>query len=258
MFDTHHIVKSPADENVKIWRYVDFSKLVSLLHSKALHFTRLDSFGDKFEGTLPKRVVETIQSNYEASHIAGHSEAKILEQLKLRPTVAAERMRERLAVNCWHMNEHESAAMWAQYLKSDEGIAIQSTYRRLADAFDPSDRGVMIYIGNVIYIDYDKDNFDFTNTLTPATHKRASFRHEQEIRAIAVGLDKNRDGIVWDLRDFPESGIDVAVSVEKLISAVYVAPGSPVWFKASVESVITKYGLSVPIISSSLDADPVW
>ena len=36
------------------------------------------------------------------------------------------------AVNCWHINEHESAAMWDLYLKSNEGIAIQSTYQKLA------------------------------------------------------------------------------------------------------------------------------
>jgi len=43
------------------------------------------------------------------------------------------------AINCWHMNDHESAAMWKLYLKSDEGIAIQSTYRKLKDAITDDD-----------------------------------------------------------------------------------------------------------------------
>ena len=27
-----------------------------------------------------------------------------------------------VAVNCWHLNEHESAAMWKVYLKSNEEL----------------------------------------------------------------------------------------------------------------------------------------
>ena len=38
------------------------------------------------------------------------------------------------AINCWHMNDHESAAMWKLYLKSNEGIAVQSTYETLRDS----------------------------------------------------------------------------------------------------------------------------
>jgi hypothetical protein len=37
-------------------------------------------------------------------------------------------------VNCWHMNEHESAAMWRLYSQADEAICVQSTFARLADA----------------------------------------------------------------------------------------------------------------------------
>jgi hypothetical protein len=38
------------------------------------------------------------------------------------------------AINCWHTNEHESAAMWKLCLKSDEEIAVQSTYEKVRDS----------------------------------------------------------------------------------------------------------------------------
>ena len=56
-----------------------------------------------------------------------------------------------VAVNCWHENEHESAAMWKLYIKSVEGIAIQSTYSKLKKSFINDE---IIFIGKVKYIDY--------------------------------------------------------------------------------------------------------
>lgn len=41
------------DEHTTIWRYMDFTKFVSLLDKKTLYFTRSDKFDDKFEGATP-------------------------------------------------------------------------------------------------------------------------------------------------------------------------------------------------------------
>ncbi len=57
-----------------------------------------------------------------------------------------------VAVSCWHMSEHESAAMWNLYSKSEEAICIQSTYSELRNTF-----GVDVEIGTVQYVDYDND-----------------------------------------------------------------------------------------------------
>ena len=51
-----------------------------------------------------------------------------------------------MAINCWHMNDFESEAMWKLYLKSNEGIAIQSTYQRLIDSLSNTD--LSIHIGD--------------------------------------------------------------------------------------------------------------
>jgi len=36
--------------NAQLWRYMDFTKYVSLLSSRALYFTRADQFEDTYEG----------------------------------------------------------------------------------------------------------------------------------------------------------------------------------------------------------------
>src|SRR6202040_560368 len=50
-------------------------------------------------------------------------------------------------VNCWHMNEYESDAMWRLYSTANETICVQSTFKRLAE-------GLSSYVsaGEVNYI----------------------------------------------------------------------------------------------------------
>ena len=46
----HPCFQPPADKNIKIWRYMDFTKYVSLLSSKNIFFSRSDLFDDLYEG----------------------------------------------------------------------------------------------------------------------------------------------------------------------------------------------------------------
>jgi hypothetical protein len=46
VFKEHRVFQKPEDENAKIWRYMDFTKFVSLLDTKSLYFTRVDRLGD--------------------------------------------------------------------------------------------------------------------------------------------------------------------------------------------------------------------
>lgn len=75
------------------------------------------------------------------------------------------------------MSEYESAAMWDLYLKSNEGIAIQTDYTSLFNILNNSDKD--IYLTKVVYSDYDETEFPITNLFYPYVHKRTSFSHEQ-------------------------------------------------------------------------------
>jgi hypothetical protein len=46
MYVEHPAFESPADENAKIWRYLDFTKFVALLDRRALSFARVDELTD--------------------------------------------------------------------------------------------------------------------------------------------------------------------------------------------------------------------
>jgi hypothetical protein len=50
----HPVFTKPQDPNVPIWRYMDFTKFVSMLENSALYFCRSDLLGDPFEGSFSK------------------------------------------------------------------------------------------------------------------------------------------------------------------------------------------------------------
>lgn len=130
------------------------------------------------------------------------------------------------AVNCWHANEHESAAMWKLYLKSDEGIAIQSTYKRLKESIiDDED----VLIGKVNYIDYETDIIDPNNQYGSLIHKRKSFEHEKEIRAVITKWPELTDQKVnfTNASDTIVGGIPVSMDIENWLKEYTLHPILP-------------------------------
>ena len=249
MYVAHPTFVQPSDEHIKVWRYMDFTKLVSLFDTQSLFFTRADKFDDPFEGSWPKANVSARQQIPDSLLLPEHREnytnsiAKLSEMCRSLPKFTA--------VNCWHMNEHESAAMWKLYLKSNEGIAVQSTYQKFRSAIT-DDRDV--YVGIVEYIDYEIEGIDARNLFAPFVHKRKSFEHEREVRAL-VTTGKWPSSIT---EEPIEQGLKLTVNVESLVDLIYLAPNSPDWFADLVKSVVLRYGYNFQVVHSKLNERPVF
>jgi hypothetical protein len=155
-------------------------------------------------------------------------------------------------INCWHANEHESAAMWKLYLKSDEGIAIQSTYRKLKKSIIDDEK---VFIGKVIYIDYEKEGINISSFLSAFVHKRKSFEHENEIRGL---VSRTRDLKTDFSTEESENGVLIKVDVETLIEKIHVAPNAPKWFAELVNNVVNSYGYKFEMVQSQLNNDPYF
>lgn len=261
---------------------MDFTKYVSMLDSGGLYFSRADLLGDAFEGTssqgnikLRPQVYKELLESLDLERLDKadppnqdsymQEAVQWAEQPRQMRAVTMKYYRQWFYVNSWHMNEHESAAMWRLYAKTEEAIAIQTTYARLRDCL-PSEvdvRGygpVNIYIGEVQYIDYDTDWMPEWNLLQPIVHKRKSFEHERELRAVIFDSSSaSRPGDTTYSRKNQSVGLPVEVSLNDLIEAVYVAPTAPSWFRDLVAAITGKFGLAhKPVIRSSLGQDPVY
>jgi hypothetical protein len=120
---------------------MDFAKFVSLLDSQALYFARASLLEDKFEGSvshatlmaesalfrrMTNDIVETIGEEHR-ERWEGREAWRVREQRERR-----EFEKDWTFVNCWHLNEAESDAMWKLYGSNGKPIAVQTTYGRLA------------------------------------------------------------------------------------------------------------------------------
>lgn len=239
----HEVFSPPTDVQTRIWRYVDLAKFLWLLSKRSLFFARADSFSDPFEGSFTRANVRLRPEVY-----AG----KIPEAMRSQLSAFAEWSRQWTFVQCWHGSSHESAAMWDLYASASGSIALQSTFARLRDAL-PSEA----FVGAVQYVDYANFFIPEHNSLAPYVHKRLSFEHEREIRAIIQRLPTDGEEILVG-KPNPDPGVAIEVELSDLLEQIVVAPTSPSWFAELVVEVTGKYGLTVPVIRSQLEERPVY
>ena len=152
------------------------------------------------------------------------------------------------------MNKHESEAMWNLYVPDGTGVAIRTTYRKLADALPDH-----VYIGTVKYIDYTSDWMPERNSFSSLMHKRLSFAHESEVRALFKDImetDPKTGQQVATKRVNTEGGRNISFPIETAIDSVYVAPTAAAWFYNLVIEVTKNYGMSFAVHQSVLTRDP--
>jgi hypothetical protein len=118
-------------------------------------------------------------------------------------------------------------------------------------------------VGAVKYADYEQDWIPEGNFLAPFLHKRRSFEHEHEVRAILTILPIRQDsslqgGSEIDFSLESPEGLIVPADLVGLIEEVRVDPQSPRWFRDAAEDVTRRYGLTCPVSQSELDVDPVY
>ena len=133
-------------------------------------------------------------------------------------------------------------------------FALRSTYARLRQALDYED----VFIGEVEYIDYERQWMPEGNSFYPFMHKRKSFEHENELRAV-IQLFPSGDngGLDWD-KPPTEFGVWRDVQLGEMISEVLVFPGAPGWIPGVLRDLLSRYGLNIPVRQSSLDKEPFY
>ncbi|WP_264566881.1 hypothetical protein [Flavobacterium sp. N3904] len=223
-------IKLPQDPDTIVWKYLDLSKFLDLLLSQKLFMSRSDKFEDQYEGTFSEPTFEEIKKlsidnpdflNYYKTH------------------------REKVAISSWHINEYESFAMWQIFTQNSEGLAIQSTVKRLQEALVP-ETNYKQFIGEVNYIDYKKEYIPFDDMFFPFLFKRKSFQYEREVR------------IITDVSENPiklNDGLKINVDISQLIEKIYIHPKSENWYKKLVIQLVAQLGFDFEIEKSDLESD---
>ncbi|WP_276273580.1 DUF2971 domain-containing protein [Haloarcula litorea] len=282
-FEEHSRLPYPKPDT-PIWRYIGYPKFNWILQTRQLHFHQAADQKDPYEGGIPKAVEE----KYKEADDTGWSFDEYKE--------VAEYSRELTYLNCWHINDGESAGMWDLYGRSGRSIAIESTVGKMNEALDTA-TDYPIGAGHVRYADYnssweDLDQYSKEAINEVAFHdginfkdlfhlKRDSFRHEREFRAYVFFTHYFREEIyeMDQLRDYelpfginhsdkysiytavPDgTGFNVQVDVDKLIEKIHIAPDSPSWVVDSIKATLANsYDLELSfadVKSSELYDDP--
>ncbi len=229
MYLYHKSIACPNPDTI-VWKYLDLSKFLDLLLCRQLFMARSDKFEDPYEGTFSEPTFE---------------ELKKISEDKPGFLNAYKKHRENVVVSSWHINEYESYAMWQIFTKNNEGLAIQSTVKRLQEALVPETKYEQ-HIGEVQYIDYKKEYIPFDNDFFPFLFKRKSFQYEREVRIIS---DLSKSG-----RTINE-GIKIDVDINSLIERIYIHPKSENWYKNLVIQLMEQLGFNFTIEKSDLESE---
>lgn len=272
-------VSTKLGEDTALWRYMSLDKFVDLLATQELHFAPLASFAksDPFEGYLPAVALEADASIFrphvndaelalevveEHRKSVGHEltkEERALAEGQIADLKAAPRryhaaIAKSIAVNCWHINNGESEAMWRLYTDSGKGIAVETTFGALKGSIGARDSAFRVHIFPVKYLDF------FDKTLKPADCvvegqrapllKRLSYEHEREVRAFIVHVPETARSAL-DLESWKPVPVRIPVELKRLVKAIHVSPypGEP--FASSVTKICERFGLSDDIVKPS-------
>jgi len=234
------------DNNQKIWRYMDFSKYVDMLTTNTLYFTRADKFEDPYDCSG----MQFLGEQYKQLSLANPPEVK-----ELKHQVNTFR-RLFVYLNCWHMNNVESAALWRLYAENKyETIAIQTTFGKLKSEIE--NKWAMDGGPHITKVRYDIENagepignppesrlFSFMSQ-ADIIYKRPSFAHENELRAfIFQRYDKHKENYTLrneahleKLMKERDEFIRITIAPAKLIEMVYVSPFAKDLFVELVKNV---------------------
>ena len=221
---------------------MDFTQLVSTLEESGLLFTRADLLVDRFEGTMSKPLFDYLERHSDPEQHAG----------LLRLTKGWS------FVNCWHMNDCESAAMWKLYSTSNESVCMQTTYERLRTALAED-----VYIGVVNYISYERDKIPPGNVFWPLVHKRKSFEHERELRAVWSDIQSVSSvgpavSSGYEYQPSPREVVWKRVNLASLIENVFVSPTARPWFIELVKKTLGTFHIDIAVKPSDLGAEPLF
>ncbi|OGP54454.1 MAG: hypothetical protein A2Y65_09745 [Deltaproteobacteria bacterium RBG_13_52_11] len=232
------------DEKLKdgdvLRRYLDMPRFISFLKTSSLYLCRSDLFSDKFEGSFTFSVKEAISNAYRKNQIE-YTYEKFKKEL-----------REGVFINCWSLGMDDNMALWKLYGKTDDCVAITTTVAKLRAALDKFGGLGRISLKKVEYIRHWKDpKIEVKPYSNVFKYKTVGYAFENEVRIILDRFDQTFEATSKD------EGVILPINLRAFLRSVVVSPECSSWFKAVVEDIVDKYGVTCPIRNSSMSKQPI-
>jgi hypothetical protein len=234
-------IGSTLNADTVLWRYMETNRLVSMLDEASIYFAAAKQFGDKFEGAVfvqPPTVAPKPRDR-----LADHADNAFKQLTRLTK------------LNCWHISDFESNAMWGLYAKAGKGVAVSTTVGRLKESLLPfrlrNDYGPEeTWCGPVQYLDLLQNRLDL-GEVSRFFFKHRIFEWEKEFRVLISLRIAEEFGC-----EVPEDGINVASDQKKLVSSVVCGPFITDEERALVVTACDNAGISDRLRDSSTLGTP--
>jgi hypothetical protein len=255
MRQTHPAIDSAVEPGATVWRYFDFPKFVSFISNRGLWFSRADLLGDPLEGSFT-RAREAERRRYLANPPEGQTPEELGRIFAHNSAIYARNVR-CAYVNCWHLGDHESMALWRGYGGGPYGVAVRTTFGSLSNLLPLSfgDTPIeAIFMARVRYIDYASEVLQIDepyNMFAPFVWKSLAYENESEVRALFIDVSGY-------FRDDPPKGHLVGVDLQKLVQQVTVSPLAPDWFAEAVGATCARFGFRFDIQRSIVYREPIY
>lgn len=257
----------PINDDVQIWKYMNWASFTSLVLNKRLMFRRASFFKDYYDTyvDLDKESIDSLVKAFkqlkdqpgnflnisytENCKNCKNEEDRVLFGGKpIQPFYQDEEISFKLTYEglpitisdvtyccSWHQNNEENYALWKIYLENQpEGIAIKTSIGNLKNILNvQSNRD--FYIGEVNYenkkINIFKDN---ESNHTIILRKKKEYIYEQEIRLYTID------------EEFSDPFFYLPLSnVEDLIKEIWVSPFAGDWFYEDVKLFLKDNGVTI-------------
>lgn len=229
------VSEESVPDGTVIWRYFRFERFVAILETHRLWFSRPFRFEDQWEGLFPPSYVRRTRQYADANGIPFDEFDHEFRRRLLRHRYAH-------FVNCWHIGDHESDAMWKLNALTKTGIAIQSAVDDVRQCLRPHNSGRVIY--------YDPSH-DILSPSIFGPHdilfKRSFFSFELEYRfwfdddELLQMIEAGEEFREEDLS--PGRPFDIS-NMQRLIRKIVVAPGASDEFIETVRAACAEYRMS--------------
>ncbi len=217
---------SGLPSSLSVWRYQDYWKFQDLLDTQSLYLSRLQDLVDPLEGK-PTTALQELINLVELPPLPTPIMAPVLQLSRV-----LEDIYQSCYVNCWHINNLESQAMWA-LCSNPRSVTVRTTFGELNETLKEHDH---TSVWQVHYLEYQAhERADMINIYSPefiATHKDVKYRHENELRI--VHLDRSNFLSLgsfirraWGSKrqvDTSEPCPRIPISLQKVIQEVRVHP----------------------------------
>lgn len=275
MVDKKRIIdNSNLKGNQKLYKYMDLEKFLSLIVRRELCFCNQSGLKniDPYEGAMTKdelfqerivkNILEYIKESNRFKEINITNEDECLSINKDNIDEYRIYNDDIYYIDCWHINENESLAMWKVFSNNKNSIAIRTTKEKLINSIIDDQRE--IYFKEVdykdlscgeteisspiktIYLGQDKklyiesgDRFKWSVD-TGLLRKAKYYEYEKELRLYFKDIDNN------ELTKF------IKVDLNYMIDEIIISPNCDEWFLNILNNILKKYDLNIEVKFSDI------